>query len=173
MKKEKEEIIDKIIEKKKLEDQLRKKLNQVLELKSSGPQISDSEKNKLEKTPYTLFLKMNGPKKIDSKNIELYIQQQEQEQEQEQLKKQIKAFETLQTKNELTFVVSAPGSAGMETCLVNLLEPRDEVVICIHGVFGHNWPFFSKYKNRSLLRILFYHMLTIPEVPYTLYGQDL
>ncbi len=44
--------------------------------------------------------------------------------------------QTLQTKNPLTFVVSAPGSAGMETCLVNLLEPGDEAVICIHGVFG-------------------------------------
>ncbi len=43
---------------------------------------------------------------------------------------------TLKTTNELTFVVSAPGSAGMETCLVNLLEPGDEAVICIHGVFG-------------------------------------
>lgn len=40
------------------------------------------------------------------------------------------------TKNHLTFVVSAPGSAGMETCLVNLLEPGDECVICINGVFG-------------------------------------
>ncbi|MCJ7465531.1 MAG: alanine--glyoxylate aminotransferase family protein [Maribacter sp.] len=44
--------------------------------------------------------------------------------------------ETLQTQNPLTFVVSAPGSAGMETCLVNLLEPGDEAVICVHGVFG-------------------------------------
>lgn len=43
---------------------------------------------------------------------------------------------TFQTQNHLTFVVSAPGSAGMETCLVNLLEPGDEAVICIHGVFG-------------------------------------
>ena len=43
---------------------------------------------------------------------------------------------TFQTQNALTFVVSAPGSAGMETCLVNLLEPGDEAVICIHGVFG-------------------------------------
>jgi alanine-glyoxylate transaminase/serine-glyoxylate transaminase/serine-pyruvate transaminase len=43
---------------------------------------------------------------------------------------------TFQTKNQLTFVVSAPGSAGMETCLVNLLEPGDEAVICIHGIFG-------------------------------------
>ncbi len=44
--------------------------------------------------------------------------------------------ETLQTNNPLTFVVSAPGSAGMETCLVNLLEPGDEAVVCINGVFG-------------------------------------
>ena len=43
---------------------------------------------------------------------------------------------TFQTNNELTFIVSAPGSAGMETCLVNLLEPGDEALICIHGVFG-------------------------------------
>ncbi len=43
---------------------------------------------------------------------------------------------TFQTENRLTFVVSAPGSAGMETCLVNLLEPGDEAVICTHGVFG-------------------------------------
>jgi len=43
---------------------------------------------------------------------------------------------TFQTKNNLSFVVSAPGSAGMETCLVNLIEPGDEVLICQHGVFG-------------------------------------
>lgn len=46
------------------------------------------------------------------------------------------AQKTLQTENHLTFVVSAPGSAGMETCLVNLLEPGDEALVCIHGVFG-------------------------------------
>ncbi len=44
--------------------------------------------------------------------------------------------DTFITKNHLTFVVSAPGSAGMETCLVNLLEPGDEAIICINGVFG-------------------------------------
>ena len=44
--------------------------------------------------------------------------------------------QTMLTKNHLTFVVSAPGSAGMETCLVNLLEPGDECIICINGVFG-------------------------------------
>ena len=40
------------------------------------------------------------------------------------------------TKNQLTIPVSAPGSAGMETCFVNLLEPGDKVVVCQNGVFG-------------------------------------
>ena len=42
----------------------------------------------------------------------------------------------MQTQNPLTFVLSAPGSIGMETSLVNLLEPGDKIVICINGVFG-------------------------------------
>ena len=41
-----------------------------------------------------------------------------------------------QTKNKLTIPVSAPGSAGMEICFVNLLEAGDKVVICQNGVFG-------------------------------------
>jgi len=41
-----------------------------------------------------------------------------------------------QTQNELTFPVSAPGSAGMETCFVNLVEPGDKVIVCQNGVFG-------------------------------------
>lgn len=41
-----------------------------------------------------------------------------------------------QTKNELTIPVSAPGSAGMETCFVNLMSPGDKVVVCVNGVFG-------------------------------------
>ena len=40
------------------------------------------------------------------------------------------------TQNEVTFPVSAPGSAGMETCFVNLVEPGDTVVVCRNGVFG-------------------------------------
>lgn len=41
-----------------------------------------------------------------------------------------------QTKNELTIPVSAPGSAGMETCFVNMVEPGDTVIVCKNGVFG-------------------------------------
>jgi alanine-glyoxylate transaminase / serine-glyoxylate transaminase / serine-pyruvate transaminase len=41
-----------------------------------------------------------------------------------------------QTKNALTIPVSGTGSAGMETVLVNLIEPGDPVLIIINGVFG-------------------------------------
>ncbi len=41
-----------------------------------------------------------------------------------------------QTDNALTMPVSAPGSAGMETCFANLVEPGDKVVVCQNGVFG-------------------------------------
>jgi alanine-glyoxylate transaminase/serine-glyoxylate transaminase/serine-pyruvate transaminase len=41
-----------------------------------------------------------------------------------------------QTRNALTMPVSAPGSAGMETCFVNLVEPGDKVIVCQNGVFG-------------------------------------
>src|SRR5438876_4210028 len=40
------------------------------------------------------------------------------------------------TKNEITFPVSGTGSAGMEFCLVNLVEPGDQVIIGVNGVFG-------------------------------------
>ncbi|MDY6891014.1 MAG: alanine--glyoxylate aminotransferase family protein [Pseudomonadota bacterium] len=42
----------------------------------------------------------------------------------------------LRTENELTMPVSAPGSAGMEACFVNLVEPGDKVIVCQNGVFG-------------------------------------
>ena len=41
-----------------------------------------------------------------------------------------------QTKNRLTLPVSAPGSAGMECCFVNLVEPGEQVIVCQNGVFG-------------------------------------
>src|SRR6266446_2412473 len=40
------------------------------------------------------------------------------------------------TKNRLTLPMSATGMAGMETCMVNLLEPGDKIVVCVNGFFG-------------------------------------
>jgi len=41
-----------------------------------------------------------------------------------------------QTKNKFTIALSAPGSAGMEACFVNLITPDDTVIVCRNGVFG-------------------------------------
>jgi alanine-glyoxylate transaminase/serine-glyoxylate transaminase/serine-pyruvate transaminase len=44
--------------------------------------------------------------------------------------------QVFQTKNPLTVPMSGTGSAGMETCFVNLIEPGDPVLIGVNGVFG-------------------------------------
>src|SRR6266705_3735052 len=44
--------------------------------------------------------------------------------------------EVFQTKNRLALPMSGTGSAGMETCFVNLVESGDAVLIGVNGVFG-------------------------------------
>ncbi len=44
--------------------------------------------------------------------------------------------QTFGTTNHLTLPISATGMAGMECCLVNLLEPGDKIVVCCAGYFG-------------------------------------
>ncbi len=44
--------------------------------------------------------------------------------------------QVFKTQNDLTMAVSGTGSAGMEACVVNLIEPGDEAVVCVNGVFG-------------------------------------
>ena len=44
--------------------------------------------------------------------------------------------EVFQTQNQMTMAISGTGSAGMETCVVNLIEPGDRMIACQNGVFG-------------------------------------
>ncbi|GAB5560724.1 MAG: alanine--glyoxylate aminotransferase family protein [Synoicihabitans sp.] len=44
--------------------------------------------------------------------------------------------QVFQTQNALTFPVSGTGMAGMEAIASNLIEPGDEAIVCINGVFG-------------------------------------
>jgi alanine-glyoxylate transaminase / serine-glyoxylate transaminase / serine-pyruvate transaminase len=44
--------------------------------------------------------------------------------------------ELFQTQNRLALPMSGTGSAGMETCFVNLLEPGDVALVGVNGVFG-------------------------------------
>jgi alanine-glyoxylate transaminase/serine-glyoxylate transaminase/serine-pyruvate transaminase len=58
-----------------------------------------------------------------------------------------------QTENELTIAVSGTGSAGMETCFVNLVEPGDEVVVCVNGVFGTRMCDIVGRLGANLIRV--------------------
>jgi alanine-glyoxylate transaminase/serine-glyoxylate transaminase/serine-pyruvate transaminase len=58
-----------------------------------------------------------------------------------------------QTKNQLTSVISATGSAGMETCFVNLLEPGDTAVVCVNGVFGNRMCDIVERCGARLVRV--------------------
>lgn len=58
-----------------------------------------------------------------------------------------------QTENQLTSVISATGSAGMEACLINLLEPGDEAIVCVNGVFGNRMCDIVERCGAQLIRV--------------------
>src|SRR5256886_8393732 len=58
--------------------------------------------------------------------------------------------QVFQTKNTLTFPVSGTGSAGMETCVVNLIEPGDRMVVCVNGVFGQRMTDVAQRAGASV-----------------------
>jgi alanine-glyoxylate transaminase / serine-glyoxylate transaminase / serine-pyruvate transaminase len=58
-----------------------------------------------------------------------------------------------QTENALTIPVSGTGSAGMETCFVNMIEPEDEVVVCVNGVFGTRMSDIVGRLKGKLIRV--------------------
>src|ERR1700682_2963756 len=41
-----------------------------------------------------------------------------------------------QTGNHMTFPISASGSGGIETAVINVLEPGDEAIVCVNGAFS-------------------------------------
>ncbi|MFP6641213.1 MAG: alanine--glyoxylate aminotransferase family protein [Myxococcota bacterium] len=57
------------------------------------------------------------------------------------------------TENRFTLPLSAPGSAGMEACLVNLLEPGDHALIGINGVFGGRMANVAERAGARVTRV--------------------
>lgn len=51
------------------------------------------------------------------------------------------------TKNRLTHAVPGTGSSGMESCIANLLEPGDRVLVCVHGLFGERFRQIAKRQE--------------------------
>jgi len=58
-----------------------------------------------------------------------------------------------QTENALTIPVSGTGSAGMETCFVYVIEPGDEVLVCVNGVFGTRMSDIVNRLGGKLIRV--------------------
>src|SRR5205809_80330 len=61
--------------------------------------------------------------------------------------------QAFQTKNHLTFPVSATGMAGMETCIVNLIEPGDKLLACVKGFFGERIVEVGQRAGAALTRL--------------------
>lgn len=58
-----------------------------------------------------------------------------------------------QTQNPLTIPISGTGSAGMEASFVNIVEPGDEVAVCVNGVFGTRMSDIVNRIGGKLIRI--------------------
>jgi len=61
--------------------------------------------------------------------------------------------QVFQTDSQFTSVISATGSAGMETCFVNLLEPGDTAMVCVSGVFGNRMCDIVERCGAKLIRV--------------------
>ncbi len=57
------------------------------------------------------------------------------------------------TANRLTLPISGTGSAGMETCFVNLVEPGEIVIIGVNGVFGERMCEVARRCGAEVVRV--------------------
>jgi alanine-glyoxylate transaminase/serine-glyoxylate transaminase/serine-pyruvate transaminase len=57
------------------------------------------------------------------------------------------------TNNALTLPISGTGSAGMEACIVNLVEPGDTVIIGVNGVFGERMCEVARRAGANVVRV--------------------
>ncbi|HEV2521730.1 MAG TPA: alanine--glyoxylate aminotransferase family protein [Candidatus Acidoferrales bacterium] len=58
-----------------------------------------------------------------------------------------------QTRNHVTFPISASGSAGIETAVVNALEPGDEAIVCVNGAFSNRMAEIAERTGAKIHRV--------------------
>ncbi|MDG2127460.1 MAG: alanine--glyoxylate aminotransferase family protein [Fuerstiella sp.] len=61
--------------------------------------------------------------------------------------------QVFQTENQMTMAISGTGSAGMETCVVNLIEPGDSAIVCQNGVFGGRMVDVAERVGANVLKL--------------------
>lgn len=57
------------------------------------------------------------------------------------------------TTNQMTMAISGTGSAGMETAVVNLIEPGDKMVVCVNGVFGGRMADVARRAGAEVIQV--------------------
>jgi len=64
--------------------------------------------------------------------------------------------QVFQTDNSITYPLSASGSGGIEAAVVNAVEPGDEVIVCVNGVFSER---MAEVADRTGVKV---HRVTCP-----------
>jgi alanine-glyoxylate transaminase/serine-glyoxylate transaminase/serine-pyruvate transaminase len=59
-----------------------------------------------------------------------------------------------QTQNNITFPISASGTGGIETAVVNALEPGDEAIVCVNGMFSNRMADIAERTGAKIHRVL-------------------
>ncbi len=57
------------------------------------------------------------------------------------------------TTNQMTMAISGTGSAGMETAVVNLIDPGDKMVVCVNGVFGGRMADVARRAGAEVIQV--------------------
>ncbi len=58
-----------------------------------------------------------------------------------------------QTQNNITYPISASGTGGIETAVVNALEPGDEAIVCVNGMFSNRMADIAERTGAKIHRV--------------------
>jgi alanine-glyoxylate transaminase/serine-glyoxylate transaminase/serine-pyruvate transaminase len=58
-----------------------------------------------------------------------------------------------QTENHMTFPISASGSGGIETAVLNVLEAGDEAIVCVNGSFSERMAEIAERTGAKIHRV--------------------
>lgn len=61
--------------------------------------------------------------------------------------------QVFQTENRITFPISASGSGGIETAVMNVLEEGDECIVCVNGVFSERMAIVAERSRAKVIRV--------------------
>src|ERR1700751_639478 len=69
---------------------------------------------------------------------------------------QILMRKVFQTENRITFPLSASGSGGIEASVLNSLEPGDEAICCVNGLFSQRMHVIAQHTPATI------HLVDVP-----------